>query len=81
MNKKSSVVVVVSVLALSSGVALADCEQSLDAQRTVECINYEGATSSYLDYRNGEYRGGEEDRQSSEQQQSKSELASMISSD
>lgn len=31
--------------------SMADCPPNLSAEQTVECINYEGATSSYLDYK------------------------------
>jgi hypothetical protein len=34
-----------------STLSMADCPPSLSAEQTVECINYEGATSSYLDYK------------------------------
>ena len=33
-----------------STTALANCPPSLTVEETIECINYEGATSSYLDY-------------------------------
>lgn len=32
-----------------SGIAMADCQSNLSAEETIDCINYEGATNSYVD--------------------------------